>query len=111
MKKKPPVTIVGTKRDTSTRFSDKEEYTIGKAACIVAAEDIHFPYNQSLSSHLQTDKKAQDGVVYNTVDLKVKVITKDEDKQIIVKNGVQRYKTECTVADQTESIKLILWEK
>ena len=30
--------------------------------------------------------------------------------QIIVKNGVQRYKTECIVADQTESIKLILLE-
>ena len=48
--------------------------------------------------------------MYETIDLKVKIIKKAENKQVVVKNETPRYKADTIVADQTQSIKLILWE-
>ncbi len=45
-----------------------------------------------------------------SVDLKVKIITKEQNKQLIVKNAKTTYKCDTTVVDHTNSIKLVLWE-
>ena len=53
--------------------------------------------------------------MYEIVDLKVKIITKFQSKQSVVKNQVsKRQKTDTVhtiVADDTGTIKLILWEQ
>ena len=36
---------------------------------------------------------------------------KQESKQPIIKNGKKIFKVDCVVADETDSIKLVLWEK
>ena len=51
--------------------------------------------------------------MYEIVDLKVKIITKFQSKQSVVKNQVSMQKTDTVhtiVADDTGTIKLILWE-
>lgn len=44
------------------------------------------------------------------VDLKVKIITKSQSKQSVMKNQVSMQKIDIIVADDTGTIKLILWE-
>ena len=48
--------------------------------------------------------------VYQTVDLhvKVKIVTKSEKKQVIIQNDKIKYKVD--IADETQSMKLVLWE-
>ena len=55
-----------------------------------------------------TCEEALEAPIYQRIDLKVKDITKQPDKQ--EKNDKTYYKVECMVADCTNSIKLILWE-
>ena len=57
-----------------------------------------------------TCEEALEAPIYQRIDLKVKDITKQPDKQAIGKNDKTYYKVECMVADCTNSIKLILWE-
>ena len=47
---------------------------------------------------------------FTTVDLKVKIITKDDSKRPTVHNKKTKYKSDCIVADATQSMKLVLWE-
>ena len=67
-----------------------------------------FEYNEALSRNLCTVKAALLKGLYEVVDLKV--IKKQETKQFIVKNEKTSCKSDCLVADQTDSIKLVLWE-
>ena len=60
--------------------------------------------------NLCTVKAALSKDLYEVVDLKVKMIKKQETKQFIVKNEKTSCKSDCLVADQTDSIKLVLWE-
>ena len=109
--KHSPVKIVGTKRNERKRFNtDTEEHTIAKHAKITPATNLQFSFNQSFGNRLLTVKDALAANVYKTIDLKVKIIKKAENKQVVVKNETPRYKADTIVADQTQSIKLILWE-
>ena len=51
--------------------------------------------------------------MYEIVDLKVKIITKFQSKQSVMKNQVsmQKILKHTIVADDTGTIKLILWEQ
>ena len=42
--------------------------------------------------------------------MKVRVISKSEEKQPVVYQGKTKYKVDCLIADATESIKIALWE-
>ena len=44
------------------------------------------------------------------MDLKVRVLTKKENKQPIVQNDKMKYKCDSVIRDNTNSIKLVLWE-
>jgi len=59
-------------------------------------------------NRLHTCEEALEAPIYQRIDLKVKVITKQPDKQTVVKNEGAYYKDECMVANCTNSIKLIL---
>jgi len=44
------------------------------------------------------------------VDLKVRVLTKEENKQPIVQNERMKYKCDRVIGNNTNSMKLVLWE-
>lgn len=70
-----------------------------------------FPYNSEIDNRLHTCEEALEANIYKKVDLKVKVFTKQENKQPVLKNGKTSYKSDCIVSDSTESIKEVLWEQ
>ena len=69
-----------------------------------------FEANQCFSNRLVTIKETNVCSVYQTVDVKVEILTKPETKQAILHDDKTRYKVDCIVADDTGSIKLVLWE-
>ena len=107
--KKSPIKIIGTRKNTKRLFSDEEEYTLSKSAKLHSTS-LAFPCNDKFDNKLHTCEEALEAPIYQQIDLKVKVITKQPDKQAVVKNEKTYYKVECMVADHTNSIKLILWE-
>lgn len=110
-KNKSPIKICGVKASVNKRFlSGLDEYTILKKAKITPSSPLKFEYNEAFSSNLCTVKAALSKDLYEVVDLKVKVIKKQETKQFIVKNEKTCCKSDFLVADQNESIKLVLWE-
>lgn len=87
----------------------EDEYSIAKAAKI-APSDVEFPYNKAVASQVSTVEDFLSASLYDKVDIKLKVVTKSENKQPVVHREKTKYRVECLVADHTESIKLILWE-
>ncbi|XP_015767717.1 PREDICTED: uncharacterized protein LOC107346441 [Acropora digitifera] len=107
---KSPVKISRVKRLPSTSFSDSlEEYKIAKMAKITPTM-IEFDYNPDLASSIYSVQKALDGDVYKTIDVTAKVVNKENNKQPIVSKGKQLMKTECVIADHTNTIALSLWK-
>lgn len=107
---KSPIKISGVLKNKSKRSgSESEEYTILKKAKITPV-DLQFRCDNSLSNRLHTVQEALDASIYETVDLKVKVMTKSENKQPILHGEKTTYKTDSIVADETNTVKLVLWE-
>ena len=98
--KKSPIKIIGTRKNTKRLFSDKEEYTLSKSAKLHSIS-LAFPYNDKFDNKLHTCEENQEAPIYQRIDLKVKVITKQPDKQAVVKNEKTYFKVECMVADRT----------
>ena len=99
--KRSPIKITETKRNTTKRTtSDKEEYTIIKSAKITPAT-LEFLFDESCVSNLLTVTDALNVNVYQTEDLKVKIVTKSENKQVIIQNDKIKYKVDCIIADET----------
>ena len=99
---KSPVKICGVKRTSSTSFSDKqEEFKILKQAKIMPTS-TDFGYNSTIGSSLLTVKQAFSADLYKKIDVIAKVMSKNINKQV---------KVDCVIADETDSIKLALWEE
>lgn len=107
--KKSPVKIEANLNTRKRLNTDSEEYTIPKNARVTSSE-IEFPFNESLDDNLHTVNQALQANIYKSVDLKVKIITKDENKQVIVKDTKSKYKCDALVADETDCIKVVLWQ-
>ena len=99
------------KHSPSKRFhTQEEEFTIAKHAKISPAS-LSFSFNESFSNQLCTITQALGKDLYETVDVKAKVLKKAENKQVIIKDGEKaKYKSDCLIADETNSVKLVLWE-
>ena len=69
-----------------------------------------FDYNPDVASSIYSVQQALDGDVYKTIDVTAKVVNKENNKQPIVSKGKQLMKTECVIADHTNTITLTLWE-
>ena len=63
-----------------------------------------------MGNRLHTVKQTLGADIYEIVDLKVKIITKSQSKQSVMKNQVSMQKIDIIVANDTGTIKLILWE-
>jgi len=48
--------------------------------------------------------------VFKVVDFKIKVVQKQEGKQLVYKNDNARRKSDSCIVDTTESTRLALWE-
>ena len=72
--------------------------------------ELKFDFKENLDNHLHAVSQALQANIYTTVDLKVKVIIKEENKNPIVQDTKTRYKCDTLVADETGCAKLVLWE-
>jgi hypothetical protein len=108
---KSPVKITGVKQTKSKRFHKQEqEFTIAKHAKVTPTS-LPYTFNEHFSNQLCTITEALEKDVYETLDVKAKVLKKQENKQVTVKDGEKaKYKTDCLIADETNSVKLVLWE-
>lgn len=107
--KRSPVKIEANLNPKKRLNSDLEEYTVPKSAKIMPTE-LEFNFNENLDNHLHAVSQALQANIYTTVDLKVKVIIKEENKNPIVQDTKTRYKCDTLVADETGCAKLVLWE-
>ena len=66
-----------------------------------------------MGNRLHNVKQILEADIYEIVDLKVKIITKSQSKQSVMKNPVSMQKIDTIVADDTGTTKLviILWEE
>ena len=90
--KRSPIKITEIKRNTAKRTTaDKEEYTIIKSKKVTPAT-LEFPSDESCVSNLLTVVGAFNANVYQSVDLKVKIVTKSENEQVVKHNDRIKYK-------------------
>ena len=106
---KSPIKIRANCNTKKRLNTDSDEYTIPKNAKVMPS-NVEFSYNEGIDNHLHSVKEALESNIYTSVDLKVKIITKEQNKQLIVKNTKTTCKCDTTVADDTDSMKLVLWE-
>ncbi|XP_022803609.1 uncharacterized protein LOC111340950, partial [Stylophora pistillata] len=82
-------------------------FTIAKHAKISPAS-LSFSFNESFSNQLSTITQALGKDLYQIVDVKAKVLKKAENKQVIIKDGEKaKYKSNCLIADETNTVKLV----
>ncbi|PFX15052.1 hypothetical protein AWC38_SpisGene20755 [Stylophora pistillata] len=98
--KRSPVKIEANLNPKKRYNSDLEKYTAPKRAKIMPTE-LKFNFNENLDNHLHAVSQALQANIYTTVDLKVKVIIKEENKNPIVQDTKNRYKCDTLVADET----------
>ena len=104
--------IVGTKKNSKKHFNtDTEDHCISKHARITPADHLSFPFNPPMGNRLHTVKQILEADIYEIVDLKVKIITKSQRKQSVMKNQVSMQKIDTIVTDDNGAIKLILWQQ
>ena len=101
---------VKTRLNKRRLSSTANEYTVDKDTEIELSNKLPFEFNSSLDDHLYTIEQASQADIYTTVDLKVKIIMKSENKQSVLQEGRPTYNCDTLVADHTNCIKLVLWE-
>ena len=75
------------------------------------SKNMDFPFNESCANNLKTVKESLSANTYDTVDLKVKIVTKSPKKQPIIINSTTKYKSDSLVADETGTPEVVLWEE
>lgn len=88
-----PLSKIHCRKESKTK---EEEYSIAKAAKI-APSDVEFPYNKAVASQVSTVEDFLSASLYDKVDIKLKVVTKSENKQPVVHREKTKYRVECLV--------------
>ncbi|KAL9976963.1 hypothetical protein ACROYT_G014312 [Oculina patagonica] len=117
-KKRKPLKHLSTKKANKIQSKTQQEktssttneYTLDKDSEIELSNNLPLDFNSSLDDHLHTVEQALRADIYKTVDLKVKIIMKNENKQSILHDGRPTYNCDSLVADHTDCIKLVLWK-
>ena len=91
------------------RLSSFDEYTILKKSKVIPTK-VDFAFNSEIDNMLRTVNQVIAEDLYKTVDIKVRVMIKEEEKQTITLGNQTKYKADSLVADPTDCIKLVLWE-
>ena len=66
---------------------------------------LDFEFEESFSNRYHSIQQVLDAAVYTTVDVKVKIMLKQEEKQPVFTHGTTKYKVDATVGDKTNIIK------
>ena len=106
--KQTAVSITEVRRNEK-RFCSFDEYTMFKKSKVTAT-DVDFDFNVDVSNRLRTVTQVLAADLYETVDINVKVMIKEEERQTIIHGSQTKYKVDAIVADETDCIKLALWE-
>lgn len=101
---------VKAKLNKKRLLSTTDEYTLDKDTEVELSDKLSFDFNPKLDDHLHSVAQSLKANIYTVIDLKVKVIMKNENKQSILVEGQPTYNCDTLVADETECIKLVLWE-
>ena len=72
--------------------------------------ELDFESEESFSNRYHSIQQVLDAAAYTTVDVKVKIMLKQEEKELVFTHGTTKYKVDATVGDKTNIIKLALWE-
>lgn len=97
---KSPVKLHGLKRMAPKSFNsdELEQYKIPKSAKIVLASK-EFEFNPAVSSSLHTLQEALSSDQHKAIDIKVKVMSKVEERQVILHQGKNLTKVDTLVAE------------
>ena len=106
--KQTAVSITEVRRNEK-RLCSFDEYTMFKKSKVTAT-DVDFDFNVDVSNRLRTVTQVLAADLYETVDINVKVMIKEEERQTIIHGSQTKYKVDAVVADETDCIKLALWE-
>ena len=107
--KHAPLQIVPAVKSPKRLGLSTEQYTVQKKSKITPVK-LDFDYDALFSNRYHTIQQATEAGVFTTVDVKVKVMLKPEEKELVYVRGTKKYKVDATVADETTCIKLALWE-
>jgi len=107
--KRQPLQVTATQKCPKRLGKSFDEYTVGKKSKILPAR-LDFTFNATFSNRYHTLEQTLQATVFETVDLKVKIFTKSDDKQPILKEGTTKFKVDSIIADNTSSMKLVTWE-
>ena len=89
------VKIDGIVKSPSKRKANQQDITISKKSKITLA-NVDFNYNEQFSCNMFTVKEViNDCLIYDSVDVKVKVLFKTEEKRSIVVCGKKIIKSRC----------------
>ena len=107
--KRQPLQVKATQKSPKRLGKTFDEYTVGKKSKILPAR-LDFTFNATFSNRYHTLEQTLQASVFETVDVKVKILTKSDDKQPILKEGTTKFKIDSIIADHTSSMKLVIWE-
>ena len=105
-----PVKFDDITKTPSKRKLGEDDYTIRKK-CKLSPTTVDFTYNESFDEkNMTVDEVLQNAILFDSVDVKVKILTKPDDKTALTIHGKRKMKVDCIVADHTNNIKISLWE-
>lgn len=106
--KKIAVTIDNVQASIAKRRASEQEYTIKKKSRITPST-VQFPYNDSFSQTTFPIIDIDDISNYQAINVNAKVLSVGKQSTIRVR-GKTLVKVDVIIADETASIKLVLWE-
>jgi len=106
-----PVKIQGANYSPNKRNSTQMDLTIKKKAkTSIKATVLDFNIEPNFSNRLINVSDIPSKSTYDVIDLKIKVISKNEEKQKLIVRGSPCFKTDAVVSDDTGTVRLELWE-
>ena len=108
-----PVEIQGANYSPNKRNATQMDLTIKKKAkTSIKATVLDFNIEPKFSNRLinVSDIPSKSTYMYDVIDLKIKVISKNEEKQKLIVRGSPCFKTDAMVSDDTGTVRLELWE-
>ena len=105
-----PVVLKDGQSSPSKRNASQMDFTLSEKKTKFQSAVVNFSYEDSFDNKFTKLSDIASLSLYDTVDVKVKVIQKTEERQKIIVRGSTCFKAECLISDGTDSIRLELWE-
>ena len=106
--KKIAVKIDNVQASIARRRASEQEYTVKKRSRITPST-VPFPYNETFSQTTFSISDIDDISDFQAINVNAKVLSVGQQSTLKVR-GKTLHKVDAIIADQTASIKLVLWE-